>query len=164
MNFTMYFFIFILKVIENTLGTLRLIVVANGKKWFGAILQGIIAIIWVLSAGIVIININDDPLKIVFFALGSLIGSYIGSLIEERIALGSSMITAIVDEKKAQLIIRTLRKQNYIINANYISNSKTKTIIIMVHRKRIKRVSKIIKTIDNKAIIVAHNINPIVLW
>lgn len=160
----MYFFIFILKVIENTLGTLRLIVVANGKKWFGAILQGIIAIIWVLSAGIVIININDDPLKIVFFALGSLIGSYIGSLIEERIALGSSMITAIVDEKKAQLIIRTLRKQNYIINANYISNSKTKTIIIMVHRKRIKRVSKIIKTIDNKAIIVAHNINPIVLW
>lgn len=164
MNFTMYFFIFILKVIENTLGTLRLIVVANGKKLFGAILQGIIAIIWVLSAGIVIVNINDDPLKIIFFALGSLIGSYVGSLIEEQIALGSSMITAIVDEKKAQLIIRTLRKQNYIINSNYISNNKTKTIIIMVHRKRIKRVSKIIKTIDNKAIIVAQNINPIVLW
>lgn len=164
MNFTTYFLIFILKIIETTLGTLRLIVVANGKKWFGAILQGIIAIIWVLSAGIVIVNINDDPIKIVFFALGSLVGSYIGSLIEEKIALGSSMITAIIDEKKAQLIIRTLRKQNYIINTNYISNNNTKTIIIIVHRKRIHRVSKIIKMIDNKAIIVAHNINPIVLW
>ena len=74
------------------------------------------------------------------------------------------MITAIIDEKKAQLITRTLRKQKYIINTNYINNDKTKTIIIMVHRKRIQRVAKIIKTIDNKAIIVAHNINPIVLW
>ncbi|MEI3529694.1 MAG: DUF5698 domain-containing protein [Bacilli bacterium] len=164
MDFTTYFLIFVLKIIETTLGTLRLIVVANGKKWFGAILQGVIAVIWVLSAGIVIVNINDDPLKIVFFALGSLVGSYIGSLIEEKIALGSSMITAIIDEKKAQLITRTLRKQKYIINTNYINNDKTKTIIIMVHRKRIQRVAKIIKTIDNKAIIVAHNINPIVLW
>lgn len=164
MDFTTYFLIFILKIIETTLGTLRLIVVANGKKWFGAILQGVIAVIWVLSAGIVIVNINDDPLKIVFFALGSLVGSFIGSLIEEKIALGSSMITAIIDEKKAQLITRTLRKQKYIINSNYINNDKTKTIIIMVHRKRIQRVAKIIKKIDNKAIIVAHNINPIVLW
>ncbi len=164
MDFTTYFLIFVLKIIETTLGTLRLIVVANGKKWFGTILQGVIAVIWVLSAGIVIVNINDDPLKIVFFALGSLVGSYIGSLIEEKIALGSSMITAIIDEKKAQLITRTLRKQKYIINTNYINNDKTKTIIIMVHRKRIQRVAKIIKTIDNKAIIVAHNINPIVLW
>ena len=53
MNFITYFLIFMAKVIENTLGTLRLIIVANGKKVFGAILQGIIAIIWAISAGIV---------------------------------------------------------------------------------------------------------------
>lgn len=164
MNFIIYFLIFISKVIENTLSTLRLIIVANGKKIFGAILQGIIAVIWVVSASIVIININTDFLKIVFFALGSLVGSYIGSLIEEKMALGSSMITAIVDEKKAQLIIRTLRKKKYIININDSKNNKTKTIIVMIHRKRVPIVSKIIKTIDNNAIIVAQSINPIVLW
>lgn len=164
MNFITYFLIFISKVIENTLSTLRLIVVANGKKIFGAILQGIIAVVWVISASIVIVNINNDLLKIVFFALGSLVGSYIGSLIEEKMALGSSMITAIVNEKKAQLIIRTLRKKKYIININDSKNNKTKTIIVMIHRKRVPMVSKIIKTIDNSAIIVAQSINPIVLW
>ena len=163
MNFITYFLIFMAKVIENTLGTLRLIIVANGKKVFGAILQGIIAIIWAISAGIVIVDVNKDILKIVFFALGSLVGSYIGSLIEEKIALGSSIITSIINEKDALLIIRTLRKKRYVVSTINIDNKK-RTIAIMVHRKRIKNVSNIIKKIDNNAVIIAQSINPISIW
>ena len=55
-----YFIIFISKIIENTLSTLRLIVVAKGKKIFGAILQFIIAFVWVITTGIVVVNIKDD--------------------------------------------------------------------------------------------------------
>lgn len=163
MNFITYFLIFMAKVIENTLGTLRLIIVANGKKVSGAILQGIIAIIWAISAGIVIVDVNKDMLKIIFFALGSLVGSYIGSLIEEKIALGSSIITSIINEKDALLIIRTLRKKRYVVSTINIDNKK-RTIAIMVHRKRIKNVSNIIKKIDNNAVIIAQSINPISLW
>lgn len=163
MNFITYFLIFMAKVIENTLGTLRLIIVANGKKVSGAILQGIIAIIWAISAGIVIVDVNKDILKIIFFALGSLVGSYIGSLIEEKIALGSSIITSIINEKDALLIIRALRKKRYVVSTINIDNKK-RTIAIMVHRKRIKNVSNIIKKIDNNAVIIAQSINPISLW
>ena len=163
MNFITYFLIFMAKVIENTLGTLRLIIVANGKKVFGAILQGIIAIIWAISAGIVIVDVNKDILKIIFFALGSLVGSYIGSLMEEKIALGSSIITSIINEKDALLIIRALRKKRYVVSTINIDNKK-RTIAIMVHRKRIKNVSNIIKKIDNNAVIIAQSINPISLW
>lgn len=163
MNLTTYFLIFIAKVIENTLGTLRLIVVSNGKKIFGAILQGVIAIIWAFSAGVVIININEDILKIIFFALGSLVGSYVGSLIEEKIALGSSMITAIINEKKAPIIVRTLKRKNYIVNIVNTEHKK-RTITIMVHRKRVPNVSNIIKTLDSDAIIISQNIRPINLW
>lgn len=163
MNFITYFFIFIAKVIENTLGTLRLIVVANGKKLFGAILQGIIAIIWVLSAGVVIANIKDDLLKICFFSLGSLVGSYVGSLIEEKIALGSSLITATIDKKKSSLIIRTLRKKRYVVNTINNNHYNKRTITIMVHRKKVPNVSNLIKTIDNRATIISQNINPIYL-
>lgn len=163
MNFITYFLIFMAKVIENTLGTLRLIIVANGKKVFGAILQGIIAIIWAISAGIVIVDVNKDVLKIIFFALGSLVGSYIGSLIEEKMALGSSIVTSIISEKDALLIIRTLRKKRYVVSTINIDNKK-RTIAIMVHRKRIQNVSNIIRKIDSNAVIIAQNINPISLW
>lgn len=162
MNLFIYFLIFIFKVIENTLSTLRIIIVANGKKLFGAILQGIIAIIWVISAGIVIINIKENSIKIMFFALGSLVGSYIGSFIEEKIALGSSLITAIISEGKSNLISRTLRKKGYYINI-INSNNKERTITIMVLRKNVNKVSNIIKKIDNDALIISHSINPIYL-
>ena len=162
MNLLTYILIFIFKVIENTLSTLRIILVANGKKLFASVLQGIISIIWVISAGIVIININEDILKILFFALGSSVGSYMGSLIEEKMALGSSLITAIISDDKSNLILRTLRKKGYI--ANILNcNNKERTITIMVLRKNINKVSYIIKTIDNNSIIISNNINPIYL-
>ena len=74
-----YIFIFISKIIENALATLRFIVVANGKKLLGAFLNGIIALIWIFVTGIVIINVKEDPIKIIMFCLGSIVGSYLGS-------------------------------------------------------------------------------------
>ena len=66
MNIGLYFLIFISKVIENGLSTLRLIVVANGKKILGAFLQFTISLVWVLVTGIVVNDLLNDPLKIIF--------------------------------------------------------------------------------------------------
>ena len=99
-----YLAIIVSKILENMLSTLRLIVVANGKKKLGAILNGVIALIWILVTGIVIIDINKDLLKIIFFCAGSVIGSYLGSVVEERIALGTNTLMCITDTKYEQSI------------------------------------------------------------
>lgn len=77
--------IFINKVIENMLGTVRIIVIAKNKKITGAILNGLISLIWILSASMVLINIDNNPYKIFFFCLGAVVGSYLGSTIEEKL-------------------------------------------------------------------------------
>ena len=64
-----YLAIFFCKIVENAVGTLRLIVVANGKKKLGALLQGIVALVWIFGTGIVIVNINKDIFKIVIFVV-----------------------------------------------------------------------------------------------
>ena len=84
---TIYILIFICKIIENTLSTLRIIILSKGRKKLGAILQGIVATIWIFSARIIILNINDDIMKIFAFILGSIIGSYVGSLVEEHLLI-----------------------------------------------------------------------------
>ena len=76
--------IFVSKIIENTLSTLRLILVSKGKKKIGALLQGLVASIWIFSTSIVITNINKDIYNIIFFITGSMLGSYLGSTIEEH--------------------------------------------------------------------------------
>jgi len=85
-----YIYIFIFKIIEDSLATLRLILVSNGKKFLGAILQFIVTVIWIWLTGYVLIDFMKDMFKVCAFALGSLFGSYFGSLIEEKIALGTN--------------------------------------------------------------------------
>lgn len=153
-----YFIIFISKIIENTLSTLRLIVVAKGKKIFGAILQFIIAFVWVITTGIVVVNIKDDPLKVVFFALGSLIGSYLGSFIEEKIALGEDMLTVITNDNSSNEIIEKLSSYNYPVYKLKSENKNTFILLVMSHKKNRSKIINIIKKIDKNSLISASSI------
>ena len=153
-----YFIIFISKIIENTLSTLRLIVVAKGKKMFGAILQFIIAFVWVITTGIVVVNIKDDPLKVVFFALGSLIGSYLGSFIEEKIALGEDMLTVITNDNSSDEIIEKLSSYKYPVYKLKSENKNTFILLVMSHKKNRSKIINIIKKIDKNSLISASSI------
>ena len=153
-----YFIIFISKIIENTLSTLRLIVVAKGKKIFGAILQFIIAFVWVITTGIVVVNIKDDPLKVVFFALGSLIGSYLGSFIEEKIALGEDMLTVITNDNSSNEIIEKLSSYNYPVYKLKSENKNTFILLVMSHKKNRSKIINLIKKIDRNSLISASSI------
>lgn len=145
-------YIFLSKIIENAIATLRLIVVSNGKKMLGAILNLIISIIWIISTSLVVVN--NDIFKIIVFALGSFLGSLIGSIMEEKIAIGSNMLFTITSIEKTEEIKNELNNLKY---NTYILNSNDKNIlIIMVLRKNRKQVLDLIRNIDNKAIIISE--------
>ena len=154
-----YFLIFIFKVLENTLSTLRIIVVANGRKLLGALLQGVIALVWAFSTSLVVIDVLKDPFKVVSFTFGSLVGSYIGSLIEEKIAMGTNMLTVVVDKCCTSKVVRALRKQKYeVIILNGKRKDELKNVLfIMVKRKKRNDVIKLINNIDYSSIIIIEN-------
>ena len=147
----MLLLIFILKIIENCLNTIRIILVGNNKKVLGALLLGITSLLWIISASIVIIN--NSILKIISFVIGSVIGSYLGSLIEEKIALGTSLITVIIDNKYTDII---RDKINYKISI--IKNDKEDILLIIVPRKKRNNLVNIIKKINNNATIISERI------
>ncbi len=149
-----YLFILLSKIIENALSTLRLIVVANGKKKLGALLQGIIALIWIFVTGIVVVDINKDILKVVFFSLGSIIGSYLGSIIEEKIALGNNMLICVIKEKYENILKKKLN--SYSITTICEKNNDYSILLIFLKRKETKNISKIINNIDKEATIIVE--------
>lgn len=143
-----YLFIFICKILENSIGTLRLIIVSNGKKLEGAILNFILSIVWIISTSLVVLN--NNIYKILIFAIGSLIGSYMGSILEEKIALGNNMLFVISKEYKN---ISKL-ENTYLINKDIL--------MIMVKRKKRKEIIDKILNIDNKAIIISESAKQLV--
>ena len=149
-----YIIIFILKILENALGTLRLIIVSNGKKVEGAVLNFLLSVVWVISTSMVVID--NNIYKILVFAFGSLIGSYVGSVLEEKIALGNNMLFII--SKKYDLIKNKLTNSK--INCYLISKD---IIIVMTSRKKRKEVIDLILSIDNQAEIISESAKQLVL-
>ena len=149
-----YLAIFLSKIIENAVGTLRLIVVSNGKKKLGALLQGIVAIVWIFGTGIVIVDINKDLFKIVIFVIGSIVGSYLGSIIEEKIALGSNMLICITKDKNEKIIKNKLN--TFQITTICEKDNNYSILLIVLKRKEITKISKILKKIDKNIIIISE--------
>ena len=143
-----YLFIFICKILENSIATLRLIIVSNGKKLEGAILNFILSFIWIISTSLVVLN--NNIYKVLIFAIGSLIGSYVGSILEEKIALGNNMLFVI--SKKYKKINKL--ENTYLINKDIL--------MIMVKRKKRKEIIDKILTIDNKAVIISESAKQLV--
>ena len=98
--------------------------------------------------------INKDLLKIIFFCAGSIIGSYLGSVVEERIALGTNTLMCITDTKYEQSINKCLK--DYQINTISEKDSNYSIILILIKRKEIKSISKLLKSIDNSCIIISQ--------
>lgn len=154
-DFMNYLLILFLKILENTLATLRLILVSNGKKWLGAILLFITSIIWIISSHIAIIDLNIT--MVLIFSLGSLIGSYIGSVLEEKLAFGNNVIFCI-SEKRITIDLRNL---GYIVTEMEGNGIESKKFILMVvlKRKQNKEFIQNINILDSNAIIISGNTN-----
>ncbi len=159
MNIIIYILIFVSKVVENALGTVRLIVVAHGKKWLGAVLQFLIALVWIMATGFVVIDIMKDPFKIIIFALGSFVGSYVGSYIEEKMAIGDNMLVAIVDIELGEEIANRIRNEGIVVTSltGEDMDKKRSVLMIMVSRKKRHHVVDVINSVDNNALIVSEN-------
>ena len=155
----LYIIIFLSKVVENMLATLRIIVVANGKKLLGAILQGLVALVWVCITGVVVTNILENPFKIIAFALGSMVGSYLGGVLEEKIAIGKKLLLIIINDNNEEKIVKKIRENNFAVTSTIGKGKDNNKAILfsMIPRKQIKSIIKIIKSIDTDALIISQN-------
>lgn len=142
-----YFLIFIFKIIEDALATLRLIVVSNGRKFLGSVLQFICTIIWIILTGSVLIDFMKDFGKVIAFSIGSFFGSYLGFLIDEKIALGTNSFIIKYNNK----FDRLLNDYNHVFLSNDL-------VMIMAPRKRAKDVINVVKRYDKKAFVISEKI------
>ena len=153
-----YLFIFVAKVLEIALGTLRMIVVANGKKWLGSFLQLANALVWIFSTGVVLTGINEDWLKIAIFAIGSFAGSYVGSFIEEKLAMGSNLLTCITSYGNPDLAT-ALRTSGYAVTTikGFGQQEEKEIYLIMTPRKKRHQAVLILKQYDPECMIVSES-------
>lgn len=158
MNILIYIAIFVFKIIEDALATLRLIIVSNGKKKLGAILQFVVTLIWIILTGTVLMGLQKDIFKAIAFAFGALFGSYLGSVLEEKMALGTNVFMVEINNDKANELIKILEKEKFQISKIKSGNDGKIILMITGARKQTNKIVSIINEVDDKAIILSEKV------
>ena len=104
-------FIFIARVCDVSLGTLRIIFVSKGNKQIAPFLGFFEVLIWIVAISRIMQNL-DNYLTYIAYAGGFATGNYVGMLIEERLAMGIQMIRVFTN-KKAEELVQSLNSRGY---------------------------------------------------
>lgn len=153
--------IFLLRVSDMTLDTLRVLVVMRGKKGIAWVLGFFQASIFVLAISSVLNNL-DNPLNVIGYAAGFATGNVVGMFIEERLAIGHTLIS-IVSSRRGSAIAEHLRDQGYAVTEVPArgKDGAVSLLNVSVLRKNVDRVRKIVNDVDPEAFITAEDVRPI---
>ena len=91
------------RVIDVSLETLRIILLARGGRFIVPTIAFIEIIFWVVSLGLVV-NDFTNPIYLLSYAAGFATGNYVGILLEERLAMGVCILRVITSREDRSLI------------------------------------------------------------
>jgi len=102
--------IFVARVCDVSIGTIRTIVTVQGRTTIAFSLAIVEISIWVTVASTVINQIKDQPLLVVFYAFGYATGNVVGIMVERKLAFGT-MILRIITRHAGPEIATHLRQK-----------------------------------------------------
>ena len=134
-----YILIFLAKLLEVSVSTVRVVLTAKGYRLFASLLSAVEITIWIIVTSTVLLGITEDPLRAVAFGLAFVAGIYLGILIEDKLALGLSQIEVIAENEKARQIAKKLREHGYGVTTFDCEGleGKKQSISLKVYRKEI---------------------------
>ncbi len=152
--------IFLARIFEVSLGTLRVIFVNKGHRKQAFLLGFIEVTIWVFVASRVIVGITEQPLKAIIYSLGFASGVYVGSMIEERLAFGKVIIQVITGVEMGKKIAATLREHGVGVTtfAGQGKDAEKTILMVFASRRNKKLIIETVNEIDSQALVVSNEI------
>lgn len=153
-------FIFLLRVSDMTLDTLRVLFVMRGRKQIAWILGFFQSLLYVAAIGSVLQNL--DALSLVGYAGGFATGNVLGMIIEDRIAIGHTLLT-IISSRRGPAIASRLRQEGFAVTE--ISGRGKDGMVTYLNcnvlRKEVDEVREAVNEVDQAAFITAESIHPV---
>ncbi len=153
--------IFVFRIIEVSMGTVRIILIQKGYRKVGVILAFFEVLIWVFVASRVIDGLVEEPIKGIVYSLGFASGVYLGSFIEGRLAFGKVLIQVITSEELGLVIANMLRNEGLGVTSIEAQGRVAKKSVLMTYANRRGKdeIIKKIEEIDVGAMVVTNDVN-----
>ena len=137
MGIGIYFVIFFGKILEVTVATVRMVLINRGERIKGTIIAFFDILLWLVITGTVLQGFQDDPLRILVFALAFSVGNYLGSWFEEKLAFGLSSLEVIVPEsEESKKLADVLRDEGFGVTVIKGTGRSGQRDLLLLHLKR----------------------------
>ena len=152
------FLIFLSRIVDVSIGTLRIIFISRGKKVIAPILGFFEVLIWIVVVSKVMQNAVGFP-AYVSYAAGFAMGNFIGMYIEEKLAMGI-VVVRIITSQAAQNLRKALADNGFGITAIDATGAKGNVDVIFttVQRQDLPSVVSIIKNIQPDAFYTVEDV------
>ncbi|MBW8325958.1 MAG: DUF2179 domain-containing protein [Prolixibacteraceae bacterium] len=143
--------IFLARISDVTIGTIRIVMVAKGQKMIAPILGFFEVLIWLIAISKIIQNL-DNWVCYVAYGAGFATGNYIGMIIEEKLAVGIIQLQ-IITRVDAHKLIEKLKADGYGITHQEAHGAVEEVSIIysIIKRTELPHVVDIIRTYNPNA-------------
>jgi len=136
--------IFISRMADVSLGTLRGVLAAKGKKKIVPFIGFVEVLLWLFAIGQIMQNLNNFMCYFAW-AGGYAMGSFIGLSIEERLAIGSQVVR-IITAQQCDELIASLRSRHFGVTEMDGKGARgpVKIIFTVVRRKQVEEVIELL--------------------
>ena len=154
----MPFLIFLARICDVSIGTMRIIFVSKGNRKVAPVLGFFEVLIWIIAISKIMQNL-DNYINYIAYAAGFATGNYVGMIIEERLAMGIQMVRVFVGENGIELV-KSLNAKGFGATTIAAHGDKEKIDIIysIVHRNELKNVLNIITSFNERAFFTVEDI------
>jgi uncharacterized protein YebE (UPF0316 family) len=144
-------FIFIARVLDVSLGTIRIIFVSRGMRLLAPLLGFFEVLVWLLAIGQIMQNLTNWVAYIAY-AGGFATGTFVGILIEQKLSIGVVLIRIITQQDAGELI-EWLEAENYGITTMDAQGAKgpVKVIFTIIARHDVPHVVRMIRRFNPHA-------------
>lgn len=153
--------IFMARVTDVSISTLRVMFVLSGKKNVAPFLGFFEALIWLLAIGQILQNINN-PMSYIAYAGGFGMGTYVGMMFEEKLALGRVLVRVITPEPMPELI-EYMKERDYRFTSVGAEGrfGKVNLLFTVMKRDSLKDYISKVKSCNNKAFYTIESVKRI---
>lgn len=137
--------IFLARILDVSIGTLRVIFISKGMRLLAPILGFFEVFIWLLAIGEIMNNLTNW-MNYFAYSAGFALGNHIGMEIERRLALGL-VILRIITNQKCDDLTEDLRSKDLGVTVVSAEGKfgPTKILFLMLSRKKLQTAQTIIK-------------------
>jgi uncharacterized protein YebE (UPF0316 family) len=160
MNMTVFvtFWVIVLaRIIDVSLDTIRMVSIVQGRRAFAAVLGFFESVVYICAVAKVLLNMNQ-PVYALAYGLGFATGTYLGMVIEQRLAFGKQLVFLLTP--KGPELAEVLRAADFLLAElkGRTREGDLKILCVEIARREAQKLIRLASAVDERCVVIVHDI------